>query len=133
KRARAARQDVDSMHVQSEVLGNIHEKSEFIGYDQLSCETQIIALLHNGELVAHASEGDEIQFMLERTPFYAESGGQIADKGTISSDTFIVDVKDVKKAPNGQHLHTALVRSGEITNDSSVTAVVDSESRKRII
>lgn len=133
KRARAARQDVDSMHVQSEVLGNIHEKSEFIGYDQLSCDTKIVALLHNGELVAHASEGDEIQFILERTPFYAESGGQIADKGTISSDAFIVDVKDVKKAPNGQHLHTAVVRSGEVTDKSDVVAEVDAQSRRLTI
>ena len=125
KRARAARLDVDSMHVQSEVLGNIHEQSEFIGYDQLSCETKLIALVHNGQLVAHASEGDEIQFMLARTPFYAESGGQIADKGTVSSDTFIIDVKDVKKAPNGQHLHTAIVRSGEIATNASVFAEVD--------
>ncbi|MCG7345054.1 alanine--tRNA ligase [Sporosarcina sp. ACRSL] len=133
KRARAARLDVDSMHVQSEVLGNIHEPSEFIGYDQLSCETTINALLHNGELVAHASEGDEIQFILERTPFYAESGGQIADKGTVSSDSFIVDVKDVKKAPNGQHLHTAIVRSGEIANNAEVFAEVNAESRKMTI
>ena len=49
----------------------------------LSSESKIVALLHNGQLVAHASEGDEIQFMLDRTPFYAESGGQIADKGTL--------------------------------------------------
>ncbi|MGG0667532.1 alanine--tRNA ligase [Lederbergia citrisecunda] len=133
KRARAARLDVDSMHVQSEVLGNIHEKSEFIGYDQLSSETKIIALLYNGELVAHASEGDEIQFMLEQTPFYAESGGQIADIGTVSGDAFIIDVKDVKKAPNGQHLHTAVVRSGEIDYKATVTAVVDAESRKMTI
>lgn len=133
KRARAARLDVDSMHVQSEVLGNIHEQSEFIGYDQLSCETKIIALLHNGELVAHASEGDEIQFMLERTPFYAESGGQIADKGIITSDTFIIDVKDVKKAPNGQHLHTAVVRSGEVSEKTEVLAEVNPELRKMTI
>lgn len=133
KRARAARQDIDSMHVQSEVLGNIHTKSEFIGYNQLTCESQIIALLHNGELVTHVSEGDEIQFMLDRTPFYAESGGQIADKGTISSDGFIVDVKDVQKAPNGQHLHTAVVRSGEVLDKAAVRAEVDAETRKLTI
>ena len=89
--------------------------------------------MHNGQLVAHASEGDEIQFMLERTPFYAESGGQIADKGTVSSDAFIIDVKDVKKAPNGQHLHTAIVRSGEMLQNASVVAEVDAKSRKMMI
>ncbi|MDN4607097.1 alanine--tRNA ligase [Sporosarcina highlanderae] len=133
KRARAARQDVDSMHVQSEVLGNIHETSEFIGYDNLGCESEISVLLHNGELVAHASEGDEIQFILDRTPFYAESGGQIADKGIVESVSFIIDVKDVQKAPNGQHLHSGVVRSGEVSNNTKVHAEVDSESRKLTI
>ena len=128
-RARAARQSVDSMSVQSGVLGNIHTDSEFIGYDQLKSESKIVALLHNGELVAHASEGEEIQFMLDYTPFYAESGGQVADKGTLTSDTFIIDVKDVKKAPNGQHLHTGSVKTGEVTNDTPVVAEVDVQSR----
>ena len=52
---------------------------------------------------------------LDRTPFYAESGGQVADKGTISNEAFVADVKDVQKAPNGQNLHTAIIRSGELT------------------
>ncbi|MFD1207020.1 MULTISPECIES: alanine--tRNA ligase [Sporosarcina] len=132
-RARAARQDVDSMHVQSEVLGNLHEKSEFIGYDALSCNAKIVTLLHNGEVVDHASEGDEIQFILDRTPFYAESGGQIADKGTLVNDLFIVDVKDVQKAPNGQHLHTATVRSGDVTVGAEAYAEVNKEDRKLIL
>ncbi|MCG3089206.1 alanine--tRNA ligase [Sporosarcina cyprini] len=132
-RARAARQDVDSMHVQSEVLGNIHEKSEFIGYGQLESDATIVALLQEGSLVEHASEGQEIQFILDRTPFYAESGGQIADKGTLSNDLFIVDVKDVQKAPNGQHLHTATVRSGEVQAGAAAKATVNEEDRKLTI
>ncbi|MBB4825804.1 alanyl-tRNA synthetase [Sporosarcina luteola] len=132
-RARAARQDVDSMHVQSEVLGNIHEKSEFIGYGQLTCDATVAALLHEGRLVEHASEGEEIQFILDRTPFYAESGGQVADKGTLFNDSFIVDVKDVQKAPNGQHLHTATVRSGEVQAGATARAAVNPEDRKLTI
>ncbi|GKV54375.1 alanine--tRNA ligase [Sporosarcina sp. NCCP-2222] len=132
-RARAARQDVDSMHVQSEVLGNIHEKSEFIGYGQLECDATVVALLHEGRLVEQASEGQEIQFILDRTPFYAESGGQIADKGILSNDSFIVDVKDVQKAPNGQHLHTATVRSGEVQAGAAAKATVNEEDRKLTI
>ncbi|QTD41621.1 alanine--tRNA ligase [Sporosarcina sp. Te-1] len=132
-RARAARQDVDSMHVQSEVLGNIHEKSEFMGYGQLTSDATVVALLHEGRLVEHASEGEEIQFILDRTPFYAESGGQIADKGTLSNDSFIVDVKDVQKAPNGQHLHTATVRSGEVQAGAAAHAAVNPEDRKLTI
>ena len=80
----------------------------------LNAEATVLALLQDGNAVENASEGDEVQFILDRTPFYAESGGQVADKGTISNDTFIADVKDVQKAPNGQNLHTAVIRSGEL-------------------
>ncbi len=130
KRARAARQDVDSMHVQSGVLGEIHDSSEFIGYNQLQCEATVVALLQAGALVDTASEGDEIQFILDRTPFYAESGGQVADKGTISGETFVADIKDVQKAPNGQNMHTAIIRSGEMRKGAAVQAEVNQAARK---
>ncbi|WP_342511179.1 alanine--tRNA ligase [Sporosarcina sp. FSL K6-1522] len=133
QRARAARQDVDSMHVQSGILGDIHDVSEFIGYDQLQCEATVVALLQQGVAVEQASEGDEIQFILNRTPFYAESGGQVADKGTISGETFIADIKDVQKAPNGQNLHTAIIRSGELLKGATVHAEVQQEERKLTI
>ncbi|MFC5591098.1 alanine--tRNA ligase [Sporosarcina soli] len=133
QRARAARQDVDSMHVQSGVLGDIHEASEFIGYDQLAVESTVVTLLKDGVLAEQASEGEEIQFILDRTPFYAESGGQVADKGTISGETFVADVQDVQKAPNGQNLHTAIIRSGEMTKGAKVLAEVDQAARKLTI
>jgi alanyl-tRNA synthetase len=129
-RARAARQDVDSMSVQSGVLGEIHEPSEFIGYNQLQCDSMVVSLLQDGSLVESASEGDEIQFILDRTPFYAESGGQVADKGTISGESFVADVKDVQKAPNGQNLHSAIIRSGEMNKGVAVVAEVNQVSRK---
>lgn len=133
KRARDARQDVDSMHVQSEVLGNIHETSTFIGYDQLTAEATLSVLLHNGERVDHASEGDEVQFILDVTPFYAESGGQIADKGTVQSESFVASVKDVSKAPNGQHLHTAIIKSGEAVVGAAAKASVHAKDRVQTI
>ena len=133
KRARAARQDVDSMHVQSGVLGKIQVPSEFIGYDLLRCESELVALLSNGVEVSHASEGDEVQFILSQTPFYAESGGQVADRGTISSETFSADVKEVQKAPNGQNLHTAVICSGELTMGATVLSEVDEKLRKLTI
>jgi len=133
ERARAARQDTDSMHVQSGVLGSIVDKSEFIGYTELETSATVIAIFQQGELINTASEGDEIQFLLDRTPFYAESGGQVADKGTISNETFLADVKDIQKAPNGQNLHTATVRTGELHKGAVVHAVVDAAIRKETI
>ena len=133
ERARAARQDTDSMHIQSGVLGDVHAASEFIGYGELTCDAKLVALLQDGDYIDHASEGEEIQFMLDRTPFYAESGGQVADKGTISNELFVADVTNVQKAPNGQNLHTATVRSGEITKDVPVIATVNEDARKLIV
>ncbi len=133
ERARAARQNVDSMSVQSGVLGEIQDDSTFIGYDELTAKTTLTTLLKDGEIVKGASEGDEVQFILTETPFYAESGGQVADKGTVSADGFVLDVENVQKAPNGQNLHTAIVRTGEVTTNSKVTATVDADKRTKTI
>ncbi|MET0785547.1 MAG: alanine--tRNA ligase [Paenisporosarcina sp.] len=132
-RARSARKDVDSMQVQSEVLGNLKEESTFVGYDTFVVSTKALFIIKDGELVEHANEGDEVKLILEQTPFYAESGGQIADHGTIESDLFKGFVKDVQKAPNGQNLHTVIIESGELTIGHEVTATVDQSLRKSTV
>ncbi|WP_338470346.1 alanine--tRNA ligase [Niallia sp. XMNu-256] len=133
ERARTARQEVDSMQVQGGVLRDIHNESKFVGYDQLQVQGNVVVLLKDGELVEKATQGDEIQFILDATPFYAESGGQIADKGTLTAPGLKVDVLDVQKAPNGQSLHRALVAEGELTVNQSVTATVHEENRAKVI
>ncbi|MEI2367202.1 alanine--tRNA ligase [Niallia circulans] len=132
-RARKARQEVDSMQVQSGVLGNIKVESEFIGYDQWSTEAQIVALLKNGLEVESAEAGDEIQFILDKTPFYAESGGQIADKGMLKSDHVTIRVEDVQKAPNGQNLHKGIIETGAVRLNDRLAAKVDSKNRSKIV
>ncbi|MBQ0138756.1 MAG: alanine--tRNA ligase [Kurthia sp.] len=132
-RARAARQDVDSMSVQSEVLANLKQASTFVGNDTLQTSTEITAIVAGGEAVKTVSEGEEALVILTETPFYAEMGGQIADHGTISNDAFTAFVKDVKKAPNGQPLHTVVVESGEMNLNDHVTATVDREERNLIV
>lgn len=132
-RARKARHEVDSMQVQSGVLGNIKVESEFIGYDQWSTEAQIVALLKNGLEVESAEAGDEIQFILDKTPFYAESGGQIADKGMLKSDHVTIRVEDVQKAPNGQNLHKGIIETGAVRLNDRLAAKVDSKNRSKIV
>ncbi|WOD64235.1 alanine--tRNA ligase [Niallia taxi] len=133
ERARKARQDVGSMQVQSSVLGEIKVESEFVGYQSLSTTATVAALLVDGEIVEKAEEGQEIQFILDKTPFYAESGGQIADAGTVSSDSVLILVQDVQKAPNGQNLHRGVVQSGVVTVNDQVEAAVDRSNRSKII
>ncbi|WJE46103.1 alanine--tRNA ligase [Peribacillus frigoritolerans] len=132
ERARSARQDVDSMQIQGGVLGDIKVESEFVGYDQVAVEAKVAAIIKNGELVTEAQEGEEVQVILDKTPFYAESGGQIADIGTMASESVKVDVLDVQKAPNGQNLHRVSVTAGTLTADSNIVAAVNQENRIHI-
>lgn len=132
-RARSARKDVDSMQVQSEVLGNIKEESQFIGYDTVASTARVTVIVKDGVRVDVAQEGEEVKLVLDKTPFYAESGGQIADHGTIENDLFKGFVKDVQKAPNGQNLHTVIIQTGELTIEADVTATVDSTLRKSTV
>ncbi|WP_026693823.1 alanine--tRNA ligase [Peribacillus kribbensis] len=132
ERARAARQDVGSMQVQGGVLGDITEESKFTGYDHLEADGIVQAIVKDGELTETAQEGDEIQLVLSETPFYAESGGQIADIGTIIGENVKLIVQDVQKAPNGQNLHKAVVESGTLVKGSSVHSAVSAENRSGI-
>lgn len=133
ERARKARQDVDSMQVQGGELGEIKVESKFVGYDQLQVESKILAIVQNGVKIDKASEGEEIQLILDVTPFYAESGGQIADLGILLSNGVKAAVKDVQKAPNGQNLHRVRIESGELQVNDQVVAVVDENNRGKII
>ncbi|KEZ51120.1 alanine--tRNA ligase [Metabacillus indicus] len=133
ERARAARQDVDSMQVQGGVLGEIKADSTFVGYSSLTAKASVSVLLKNGEIISEAHEGEEVQLILNETPFYAESGGQIADEGTIESEAVKLQVKHVQKAPNGQNLHTAFVVSGTVKTNDEVTASVDEKTRSAVI
>ncbi|AKP47910.1 MULTISPECIES: alanine--tRNA ligase [Bacillus] len=132
ERARSARQDVDSMQTQNVLLQSITTKSEFIGYDQLETDAVVEVILKNGEIVSKASAGDTVQFILNRTPFYAESGGQIADKGVLVADHVKVTIQDVQKAPNGQHLHNAVIDEGILEQGQLVHAQVDKTARANV-
>jgi len=133
ERARAARQDVDSMQVQGGVLRDVTLESKFVGYDQLKTDSTVIAIIKDGNLVDQAGTGEEVQVILDITPFYAESGGQIADRGLLKGDGVTVAVKDVQKAPNGQNLHKVIVESGQLKTNQQLTAEVDAENRVKII
>ncbi|MGG1677521.1 alanine--tRNA ligase [Neobacillus sp. NRS-1170] len=133
ERARKARADVDSMQVQGGVLRDVTVESKFVGYDQLQTTSSVLAIIKNGELANEASKDEEVQIILDVTPFYAESGGQIADRGQIEGDGVSVFVKDVQKAPNGQNLHQVVIKSGTLKTNHQVMAAVDADNRVKII
>ncbi|MGN7891573.1 alanine--tRNA ligase [Bacillus sp. 22475] len=133
ERARAARQDVDSMQVQGGILGEVKVASEFVGYGTVATESNVVALVKNGEYTDSLQAGEEGQLMLDVTPFYAESGGQIADRGYLLADGVKVLVKDVQKAPNGQNLHKVVVEEGTLTKDAAVKAIIDTKNRSSVV
>lgn len=133
ERARAARQDVDSMQVQGGVLGEVKVASEFVGCGTVATESNVVALVKNGEYTDSLQVGEEGQLMLDVTPFYAESGGQIADRGYLLADGVKVLVKDVQKAPNGQNLHKVVVEEGTLTKDAAVKAIIDTKNRSSVV
>ncbi|RXT14772.1 alanine--tRNA ligase [Ammoniphilus sp. CFH 90114] len=132
-RARAARQEVDSMKVQGGILGDITVKSEFVGYNELVTSAKVVALVTENQSVDFVTEGSSCQVILDRTPFYAESGGQIADKGLIVCGPTQLTVEYVVKGPNGQNVHQVMVQQGTLKIGDTVEAIVDRSSRVSII
>ncbi|WP_436859851.1 alanine--tRNA ligase [Staphylococcus caeli] len=131
-RARQARQNSQSMQIQSEVLKNITTESTFVGYDVMDKVSTITDMIQHGEIVESAEAGDTIYFVLKETPFYAVSGGQVADQGTISNENFEIAVTEVTKAPNGQNLHKGEVQFGTVTTGAEVSASVNHKERRSI-
>ncbi|WP_438798050.1 alanine--tRNA ligase [Staphylococcus pseudintermedius] len=132
-RARKARQSSQSMQVQSEVLKEINTVSKFLGYEAFETHAKITDIVRDGERVTMADAGETIHFILDQTPFYAVSGGQVADKGTVSNAQFEIQVTEVIKASNGQHLHTGVVQFGEVREAAEVTATIDRQARTAIM
>lgn len=116
ERARNARKDIQSMKSQNEEFLQFNLASSFIGYEDLFSETRIIKIFKEG-------------MVLENTPFYATSGGQVADTGVIYNDKFSAKVTDVYKLPNGQFLHVYTLNEGTPIEGMIVNAKVDVQKR----
>ncbi|HLR40269.1 MAG TPA: alanine--tRNA ligase, partial [Virgibacillus sp.] len=133
ERARNARQKVDSMHVQDEVLANLDADSTFIGYDQQEVNTKVATIIQNQEIADSAKSGEEALVVLQETPFYAESGGQVADQGWIYTENATAYIEDVKKAPQGQHIHRVKVKDGSLHPGDHVKAIVEKVFRSGVV
>lgn len=107
-------------------------RSEFTGYRELESEASVLALRRDGEDVPEAAEGDEVEVFLDRTPFYAEAGGQIGDSGRIDGPNGSVRVEDVQRPAEGTSAHLGVVATGTIRAGDRVRAGVDSARRHRI-
>lgn len=109
------------------------QKTEFVGYSDTSTKDSKVVAIYNGtESVQSANEGDDVTIVLDKTPFYAESGGQVGDTGTISG-SFIFEVTDTTKNEDGHFLHFGTVNRGTVSVGDTVSAEIDVERRNSIM
>ena len=131
--ARSSRKAADAESWKSD--GNAFkelDKTEFSGYTADRCDSNITALTVNGERADSAGTGDKVSIVLDRTVFYAESGGQTGDSGTIRGEGFTVSVHDTVKTPSGVFVHSGEVTDGIVTVGASATAEIDVSRRNAI-
>jgi alanyl-tRNA synthetase len=105
-------------------------RSEFVGYGALRTDARILALLSDAGGAEVAGEGQDVRLVLDRTPFYAESGGQIGDHGYLRTSAGVVRVVDTQLGPGETIVHTGIVQSGEVRQGEEVHAEVDEVRRE---
>jgi alanyl-tRNA synthetase len=118
-----------------EALGNVlkeHGTTNFTGYKSVAGKGKVIAIVQQGKLVDHAEEGQEVEVILDQTPFYAESGGQVGDTGVLQNNDSQLSVLDTKKH-EGLHVHKVRAISGIIEPQQEVTALVDKDRREQTV
>jgi alanyl-tRNA synthetase len=107
-------------------------KSEFTGYHELTIQSNVKALRKDGAAGESAAEGDAVEVFLDRSPFYAESGGQVGDKGTITTPSGQIRVEDTQKPADGAIAHLGTVVTGEVQVGEKAVATVDAKRRAQI-
>ena len=137
ERARAERLAKDISGWSEDLFGELNaEPTEFDGYDVLKETAKVLALSDGEELNDAVStdyeERENVLVVLDRTPFYAEMGGQVADHGYLTSGTANLKVNQVKKTPKGFYVHTCTLLDGTIRVGDTVTAAVDEQRRASI-
>lgn len=131
KRSQEAHETID-LTVQGSLdeLAERINATEFLGYSQVSSQAEVTVLLIDGKPVESASSGATVQVILDQTPFYAESGGQIGDRGYLSGDNLLIRVEDVQKE-SGFFVHHGRIERGTLQVGDVVTAQVDQACRRR--
>ena len=109
-----------------------HGNTDFLGYTDLVADATVVGLMVDGQGTAAAGGGAEVELVLDRTPFYAEGGGQVADTGVIRGEGFEVEVRDVQSPVPGLSVHRGVVTAGEVTLDAPARAEVDIARRQAI-
>ena len=132
--ARAARKDAGADAWKNTSVKIDAEKTVFTGYTDFTAEAKVLALVNaDGELVDMFGAGEKGSVVLDKTPFYATSGGQVADTGVITADGVEFDVEDTSKNADGIYIHSGTVKEGVVSVGNTVNAQIDADRRKSIM
>ena len=131
-RAREARKKLGDLAWEGIELGLDNTPTEFTGYEKDADEAKVLAVVVDGEVSGAIAGGEDGILVLDKTPFYAEMGGQTADHGTITAGDSVFEVRNVLKDKGGKYLHHGHLVSGEIKTDDIVRAAIDTERRQAI-
>ncbi len=132
--ARAARKDAGADAWKNTSVKIDAEKTVFTGYTDFTAEAKVLALVNaDGELVDMLGAGEKGSVVLDKTPFYATSGGQVADTGVITADGVEIDVEDTSKNADGIYIHSGTVKEGVVSVGNTVNAQIDADRRKSIM
>ena len=130
-RASSQMEDVKGVHYE-QALSHV-SSTHFVGYEAVTAEGTVVALLHGSEAVAKVDSGDRVGLVSDTTPFYAEGGGQVGDQGTIrTADGAYFNVEDTIKISSDVYIHQGVVAEGEIRTGQTITLEIDAERRRRI-
>ena len=131
-RARKAREALGDLGWAGHEFGKEVPVTEFVGYDRTESEGTVVALVAEGEICGEVNEGMDAIVVLDRTPMYAEMGGQVADQGVMTADGVVFKVNNVLKNKGGKYMHYGKLLKGSIVLGDKLTVSIDTERRKAI-
>ncbi|RQD77757.1 MAG: alanine--tRNA ligase [Candidatus Syntrophonatronum acetioxidans] len=129
ERARAAQEQQEDLALQGDFEELKNCSTRFIGYERTEGEGRVLALIKGSSLEEKASPGEDVNIILDLTPFYGESGGQVGDRGFLEEEEFLVEIHDVRYGPYDLILHKGKVEWGEIKVGDQVKARVEEDKR----
>jgi len=111
---------------------DVCKPTEFLGYTNTEVMGEVLAIIHNGNIVENINDGDEAIIVFNQSPFYAESGGQLGDIGQIYSNEVIFDVTDTKKKLDNFHAHYGILKKGSLSNGDLLNLKINNDYRKKV-
>lgn len=131
--ARAARKDAGADAWKGSSVKIDADETEFVGYTDFTCDAKVLAVIKDGEIADMIGAGEEGVIVVDKTPFYAESGGQVSDTGVIRNGENVFSVSHTSKNADKIYLHSGTVESGVISVGDTVSCEIDIQKRKRIM